>query len=74
MHSGNGSGSDPVVSGWRETLVGVVDIDRWVQTYAEVGGWGGVSDPIEYDFGPCTVREWVACGPCGVRLDFFQRT
>ena len=35
----SGSFSGPVVGGWRETLVSVDDIDRWVQTYAEVGGW-----------------------------------
>ncbi|MBT8443275.1 MAG: VOC family protein [Gammaproteobacteria bacterium] len=160
MSTDHDSGPGPVVSGWRETLVSVDDIDRWVQTYAEVGGWqvrhegvvsnevleylkvqpgsrarevivgcegadfgfvrlvrfdggrrhpvirsygrpwetggwfdlnarvedmqarfeqlqdlgwGGVSDPIEYDFGPFTVKEWLTCGPDGVQWAIIER-
>lgn len=151
---------DPVIDGWRETLVSVADLDRWIRTYAEVGGWeiryegdvapealrylrvppgvraretlvgragagfgfvrlvtfggqrrdpvirsngrpwetggwfdlnarvddmqarfeqlqdfgwSGVSDPIEYDFGPFTVKEWVAYGPDGVNWAIIER-
>lgn len=160
MGAGSNSGAGPVVSGWRETLVSVDDIGRWVQTYMEVGGWevrhegfvsqdfkeylhvlpdakarevivgckgedfgfvrlvcfdggtrnpvirsygrpwetggwfdlnarvddmqarfeqlqdlgwGGVSDPIEYDFGPFTVKEWLTCGPDGVQWAIIER-
>lgn len=160
MSAGGNPGAGPVVSGWRETLVSVDDIDRWVQTYVDVGGWevrydglvapevieylrispdtkarevivgckgtdfgfvrfvrfdggrrhpvirsygrpwetggwfdlnarvedmqarfeqlqdlgwGGVSDPIEYDFGPFTVKEWVAFGPDGVQWAVIER-
>ena len=151
--------NEPVISGWRETLVSVADVDTWVRTYLELGewelryegdvepevidylrvppgtrareavvgrtglefgfvrlvsfdggrhpvirsngrpwetggwfdlnarvddmqatfeqlqdlGWGSVSDPIEYDFGPFTVKEWVAYGPDGVNLAIIQR-
>jgi extradiol dioxygenase family protein len=150
----------PIVSGWRETLVSVGDIDGWIETYADVGdwelrydgdvaretlayfgispgtrareavvgrkgaafgfvrlvgfgggqrrpvirsygrpwevggwfdlnvrvedmqarfeqlqdrGWGGVSDPIQYDFGPFTVKEWLAYGPDGVVWALIER-
>lgn len=160
MSDGRSRASVPVVNGWRETLVSVDDIDRWVQTYVDVGdwelrydgdvaaealdylrvapgtrareavvgckgaqfgfvrfvrfdggtrnpvirsygrpwetggwfdlnarvddmearfeqlqdlGWGGVSDPIEYDFGPFTVKEWVPYGPDGVNWAIIER-
>lgn len=155
-----GNVSGPTIDGWRETLVSVDDLDRWVRTYAEVGewevryegnvapdtieylhlppglrarevvvgckgedfgfvrlvcfdgdrrhpvirsygrpwetggwfdlnarvgdmdarfeqlqdlGWGGVSDPIEYDFGPFTVKEWLTGGPDGVLWAVIER-
>jgi len=153
-------GAEALISGWRETLVSVDDIDRWIRTYVEVGdwelryagdvapetleylqvlpgttareaivgckgadfgfvrlvcfdggkrhpvirsygrpwetggwfdlnarvddmearfgqlqdlGWGGVSDPIEYDFGPFTVKEWLTCGPDGIQWAVIER-
>ena len=150
----------PVIHGWRETLLIVTDIDDWVRTYAEVGGWellyagdvapevveylrapaatrareavigkpgatfgfvrlvafddgerrpvirsygrpweiggwfdinvrvddmdarfaqlqdlgwGGVSDPIGWNFGPLKVREWLAYGPDGIVWALIQR-
>jgi catechol 2,3-dioxygenase-like lactoylglutathione lyase family enzyme len=159
MSEGSDSSGVPIVDGWRETLVCVADVDRWVETYLEVGnwevryegdlsrdaieylrilpgtkareavvgcrdagfgfvrfvefrgdrrpvmrsygrpwetggwfdlnarvddmqarfeqiqdlGWGGVSDPIEYDFGPFTVKEWVPAGPDGVLWALIER-
>jgi len=160
MSDDQDKGSQPVISGWRETLVSVDDIDSWIRTYVEVGdwelryegdvapevieylhvspgtkareavvgckgadfgfvrlvcfdggkrhpvirsygrpweiggwfdlnarvddmearfmqlqdlGWGGVSDPIEYDFGPFTVREWLTCGPDGIQWAVIER-
>jgi len=160
MSSRHEGPSGPVISGWRETLVSVGDIDSWVRAYSEVGdwevryagaiepevidylqiasgnkarevvvgrkgaafgyvrlvcfdgadrnpvirsygrpwetggwfdlnarvddmaarfaqlqnlGWGGVSDPIEYAFGPFTVREWLAGGPDGIFWALIER-
>jgi catechol 2,3-dioxygenase-like lactoylglutathione lyase family enzyme len=36
-------------------------------------GWSSVSDPIEYDFGPFTVKEWLAYGPDGVVFALIER-
>ena len=42
-------GAQPVISGWRETLVCVRDVDAWVRLYLEIGEWElryeGVVDP-----------------------------
>ncbi|MFQ5636043.1 MAG: VOC family protein [Gammaproteobacteria bacterium] len=160
MSSSHRDVSRPVIGGWREALVSVNDIDGWIRTYAEVGGWelryegdvspdtleylqvrpgsrareavvgckgagfgfarlvcfdcderrpvirsygrpwetggwfdlnlrvediaarfaqlqdlgwGASTDPIEYDFGPFTVREWLTCGPDGVQWALIER-
>lgn len=36
-------------------------------------GWQGESPPVEFTFGPFTVREWIARGPDGARLAVMQR-
>lgn len=58
--------------GWFDLNARVDDIAATFRQLQDIG-WGGVSDPIEYDFGPFTVKEWLAYGPDGVNWAVIER-
>ena len=52
-----------------------VRVENMAARFAELmnRGWSGASDPVQYQFGPVTVQEWVALGPDGVIWALIQR-
>jgi hypothetical protein len=58
--------------GWFDLNARVDNIAAQFERLQDLG-WGSVSDPIEYDFGPFTVKEWLAYGPDGVVMALIER-
>ncbi len=58
--------------GWFDFNVRVTDIQRKAAEMLALG-WHGYSDPVEFEFGPFVVREWLAKGPDGVVIAMIER-
>lgn len=58
--------------GWFDFNVRVTDIRRKSAQMLTLG-WHGYSDPVEFEFGPFVVREWLAIGPDGVVIAMIER-
>jgi catechol 2,3-dioxygenase-like lactoylglutathione lyase family enzyme len=50
----------------------VAELYPFVDTLLEQG-WRGVSQPVDWPFGPVRVREWLATGPDAVTLALIER-
>ena len=60
------------VGGWFDLNTRVENITERLAELHNLG-WNDVSDPIQYDFGSVTVKEWLAFGPDGVTLALIER-
>jgi catechol 2,3-dioxygenase-like lactoylglutathione lyase family enzyme len=58
--------------GWFDLNSRVEDLESCFVQLQNLG-WTGRSDPIRWDFGPLTVREWLAFGPDGITLALIER-
>lgn len=43
------------------------------QRQLQARGWQAHSDPVQFTFGPFTVREWITLGPDGLSIALIQR-
>lgn len=60
------------VGGWFDLNARVENIAKRLAELRDLG-WNDVSDPIQYNFGSLTVKEWLAFGPDGVTLALIER-
>ena len=58
--------------GWFDLNARVKDMEAKSRALQSLG-WQGRSDPVQFEFGPFTVKEWLAMGPDGVALALIQR-
>ncbi|MEM1270584.1 MAG: VOC family protein [Bacteroidota bacterium] len=58
---------------------GLFDVNAQVASMEETfkgfdeAGWHAFSDPVSFDFGPFTVKEWITTGPHGESHGFIER-
>jgi len=58
--------------GWFDINARIDDMNARFKQLQDLG-WGGVSDPIEWEFGPVRVQEWLAYGPDGINWAIIER-
>jgi catechol 2,3-dioxygenase-like lactoylglutathione lyase family enzyme len=58
--------------GWFDINARIDDMEARCAQLQDLG-WGGVSDPIEWQFGPVRVKEWLAYGPDGINWAIIER-
>ena len=58
--------------GWFDVNARIDDMNARFEQLQDLG-FGGVSDPIEWTFGPMRVKEWLAYGPDGINWAIIER-